>query len=210
MYNNSQKNNDSINKSALTLSFFVHIILLLFLFWNIQWKNKSESLQTIEVELYNEIPGNAATTKKTKQVNNIQKKEVAKVIEPEKKLQNLVEKTPKVIDDRKADIELQKQIALTQAGLYAQAVNVAKLNSSAAANLYSANTVQRNVELTQSTIANNELAPVKKLEQNSNTIELLNVADKNSNSSNGFNPFKSSDEKSAKGEKEAELNNLFA
>ena len=69
MYNNSQKNNDSINKSALTLSFFVHIILLLFLFWNIQWKNKSESLQTIEVELYNEIPGNAATTKKTKQVN---------------------------------------------------------------------------------------------------------------------------------------------
>lgn len=109
MYNNSQKNNDSINKSALTLSFFVHIILLLFLFWNIQWKNKSESLQTIEVELYNEIPGNAATTKKTKQVNNIQKKEVAKVIEPEKKLQNLVEKTPKVIDDRKADIELQKQ-----------------------------------------------------------------------------------------------------
>lgn len=110
----------------------------------------------------------------------------------------------------RTNIELQKQIALTQAGLYAQAVNVAKLNSSAAANLYSANTVQRNVELTQSTIANNELAPVKKLEQNSNTIELLNVADKNSNSSNGFNPFKSSDEKSAKGEKEAELNNLFA
>ena len=110
----------------------------------------------------------------------------------------------------RTNIELQKQIALTQAGLYAQAVNVAKLNSSAAANLNSANTVQRNVELTQSTIANNELAPVKKLEQNSNTIELLNVADKNSNSSNGFNPFKSSDEKSAKGEKEAELNNLFA
>ena len=110
----------------------------------------------------------------------------------------------------RTNVELQKQIALTQAGLYAQAVNVAKLNSSAAANLYSANTVQRNVELTQSTIANNELAPVKKLEQNSNTIELLNVADKNSNSSNGFNPFKSSDEKSAKGEKEAELNNLFA
>ena len=110
----------------------------------------------------------------------------------------------------RTNVELQKQIALTQAGLYAQAINVAKLNSSAAANLYSANTVQRNVELTQSTIANNELAPVKKLEQNSNTIELLNVADKNSNSSNGFNPFKSSDEKSAKGEKEAELNNLFA
>ncbi len=110
----------------------------------------------------------------------------------------------------RTNVELQKQIALTQAGLYAQAINVAKLNSSAAANLYSANTVQRNVELTQSTIANNELAPVKKLEQNSNTIELLNVADKNSNSSNGFNPFKSSNEKSAKGEKEAELNNLFA
>lgn len=110
----------------------------------------------------------------------------------------------------RTNVELQKRIALTQAGLYAQAINVAKLNSSAAANLYSANTVQRNVELTQSTIANNELAPVKKLEQNSNTIELLNVADKNSNSSNGFNPFKSSDEKSAKGEKEAELNNLFA
>ena len=110
----------------------------------------------------------------------------------------------------RTNVELQKQIALTQAGLYAQAINVAKLNSSAAANLYSANTVQRNVELTQSTIANNELAPVKKLEQNSNTIELLNVADKNSNSSNGFNPFKSSNEKSAKGKKEAELNNLFA
>ena len=40
--------------------------------------------------------------------------------------------------------DLQKQIAMTQAGLYAKAINVAKLNSAAAASLYSANAVAKN------------------------------------------------------------------
>lgn len=87
--------------------------------------------------------------------------------------------------------ELQKQIALTQAGLYAQAINVAKLNSQAAANLYSAASVQRNVEMTQSVAAGADLQPVEKLEDNRNIIKLFNISDKNSNSKNGFNPFTS-------------------
>ena len=55
--------------------------------------------------------------------------------------------------------DLQKQIAMTQAGLYAQAVDVAKLNSAAAANLYSASTVQKNVEMAQSVQAQELIAP---------------------------------------------------
>jgi len=97
--------------------------------------------------------------------------------------------------------ELQKQIALTQAGLYAQAINVAKLNSQAAANLYSANTVQKNVELTQSILVQELTAP-QQLEKVDNTIKLFNIADKHSNSSNGFNPFAGETE-----EKEKEQNN---
>ena len=88
----------------------------------------------------------------------------------------------------RTDIELQKQISMIQAGLYAKAVNVAKLNSSAAMNLYSANTVQKNVELTQST-TQNELASPRKIEELDSSIRLFNIADKNSRSSNGFNPF---------------------
>lgn len=119
MYKNSHNNNNTINKPALILSSFVHIVLLLFLFWNIQWKNNQNTLKTIEVELYNEIPGNAATQKANKapkpKIQNLQspknepQKVVEKVVEPEKIPQNLVEKTPEVIDDRKADIELQKK-----------------------------------------------------------------------------------------------------
>ena len=89
--------------------------------------------------------------------------------------------------------DLQKQISLIQAGLYTQAVNVAKLNSQAALNLYSASTVQKNVEKTQS-IQSSELTPVKIVEALPNTVELFNITDKNSNSSNGFNPFKANDE----------------
>ena len=89
----------------------------------------------------------------------------------------------------RTNVDLQKQIALIQAGLYAKAVDVAMLNSSAAANLYSAQTVQKNVELTQSIAQGAELTPVKQLETNRNVIELFNITDKNSNSSNGFNPF---------------------
>lgn len=93
----------------------------------------------------------------------------------------------------RTNVDLQKQIALTQAGLYAQAVNVAKLNSQAALNLYSANTVAKNVELAQST-QSAELSPVQRIEKAENTIQLFNINDKNSHSSNGFNPFEASPE----------------
>ena len=105
--------------------------------------------------------------------------------------------------------ELQKQIALTQAGLYLQSINVAKLNSQAALNLYSANTVQKQVELTQS-IASNELIAPKALENHNSNLQLFNITDKNPNSSNGFNPFETSEEKNAK-EKQGENEiSLFA
>lgn len=94
----------------------------------------------------------------------------------------------------RTSIDLQKQVALTQAGLYAQAVDVAKLNSMAAANLYSAATVQKAVELTQSVNQGSDLVAPQKLEQNENLIELLNIKDKNSKSSNGSNPFRSNEE----------------
>lgn len=103
--------------------------------------------------------------------------------------------------------QLQKQIAMTQAGLYAQAINVAQLNSAAAASLYSANKVAKNVELTQSTqIA--EFTSPKQLEVETSKIQLFNISDKNSNSSNGFNPFKANEESSPE-ESEKEFN-LFA
>ena len=93
----------------------------------------------------------------------------------------------------RTNVDLQKQIAIQQAGLYMQAIDVAKLNSQAAANLYSATTVQKNVELTQS-IQQTELIAPRKLEQQSNIIELFNIADKNSKSSNSFNPFNQDNE----------------
>lgn len=107
----------------------------------------------------------------------------------------------------RTNLELQKQIAMTQAGLYAQSVNVAKLNSQAAMNLYSAATVQKNVEMTQSVAAGAELTGVNKLENNNNVIHLFNIQDKNPNSSNGFNPFKSENEdsKEEKADKEMKL-----
>ena len=83
----------------------------------------------------------------------------------------------------RTNAELQKQVALTQAGLYAQAVDVAKLNAQAAANLYSAATVAKNVEMTQSAMVQ-ELTTPNKLETKTNTIELFNISDKNAQSSN--------------------------
>ncbi len=90
--------------------------------------------------------------------------------------------------------DLQKQISLTQAGLYAKSVDVAKLNSSAAANLYSASTVAKNVELTQSINLNSELVAPKQIENNQAIVETSNIKDKHSSSSNGFNPFSSGEE----------------
>ena len=93
----------------------------------------------------------------------------------------------------RTNADLQKQIALTQAGLYAQAVNVAKLNSQAALNLYSAQTVQRNVELTQSTLTNELTSPLR-LEELDRSIRLFETQDKHSNASNGYNPFRANQE----------------
>lgn len=104
--------------------------------------------------------------------------------------------------------ELQKQIALTQAGLYAQAINVSQFNSAAAASLYSANTVQENVEKTQS-IAQMELIAPEKLSKESVKIQLFNIMDKNSHSSNGFNPFKVNEDNISSEESEKENLNLF-
>ncbi|MBQ8848274.1 MAG: hypothetical protein IJ003_04950 [Candidatus Gastranaerophilales bacterium] len=110
----------------------------------------------------------------------------------------------------RTNVELQKQIALTQAGLYAQAIDVANLNAKAAANLYSAATVQKNVELTQS-IQATELNPAPKVERQANIVQLFNISDKNSNSSNAqsFNPFSTNEEKSEE-QKESNSFNLFA
>ena len=105
--------------------------------------------------------------------------------------------------------DLQRQIALTQAGLYAKAVNVAQLNSAAAASLYSANTTQKNVELTQSIQAQELIAP-QKLTKETSKIQLFNITDKHSNSSNGFNPFINDEEKLSKEESEKDNFNLFA
>ncbi len=93
--------------------------------------------------------------------------------------------------------ELQKQIALTQKGLYIEAINVQKLNSNAALNLYRG---QKNVELLQS-IDQFELAAPKKIEKNKDVINLFNIEDKNPNSKNGYNPFstkQTTDEKEGK------------
>ena len=101
---------------------------------------------------------------------------------------------------KRTDVELQKQISMIQAGLYAKAINVAKLNSNAAMNLYAANTVQKQVELTQSTLQA-ELASPAKLEKEDISVKLFNISDKNSNSSNSYNPFaadKDAKEKQAK------------
>jgi len=106
--------------------------------------------------------------------------------------------------------DLQKQIALTQAGLYAQSVDVAKLNSQAAMNLYSAATVQKNVSQMQSIGQTAELEAPAKLEANHNTIQLFNIQDKNANSSNGSNPFRSNDDEATEEKGETENLNLFA
>ena len=105
--------------------------------------------------------------------------------------------------------DLQKQIALTQAGLYAQAIDVAKLNSAAAASLYSASTVQKNVEMAQSVQAQELIAP-KKLEVQTSNIQVFNTSDKNANSSNRFNPFVFDEENSTNEESEKDTISLFA
>ena len=105
--------------------------------------------------------------------------------------------------------ELQKQIALTQAGLYTQSVNVAQLNSAAAASLYSPSAIQQNVEKTQSIAAYELIAP-QKLEQETGKIQLFNISDKNANSSGGFNPFRvDEDNTKSSEESEKEIFNLF-
>lgn len=95
--------------------------------------------------------------------------------------------------------DMQKQVALTRAGLYMQSLNVAKLNSQAAMNLYGAQTVQKNVELHQSieSAQGNDLVGPKKLGEVKNTISLFNISDKNANSSNGFNPFETKSKESS-------------
>lgn len=100
----------------------------------------------------------------------------------------------------RTSVDLQRQVALTQAGLYQQSINVAQLNSHAAANLYSAQTVQKNVELTQSVDSKDSLTPVQKIETSANVIQTLNIQDKNSNSSNGFNPFASGEDNNTQAE----------
>lgn len=109
----------------------------------------------------------------------------------------------------RTNVDLQKQIALTQAGLYAKSIDVAQLNSAAAANLYSASTVQKNVELTQSVQAQELVAPAKLIQETSK-IQLFNISDKNPNSSNGFNPFNSDEEAINKEESEKDTLKLFA
>lgn len=109
----------------------------------------------------------------------------------------------------RTNVDLQKQIAMTQAGLYSQAVDVAQLNSAAAASLYSANSVAKNVEMAQSIQAQELVAP-QKITQETSKIQLFNITDKNSHSSNSFNPFKANEENLNQEESEKDLFNLFA
>ena len=109
----------------------------------------------------------------------------------------------------RTNTDLQKQIALTQAGLYAKAVDVAQLNSAAAANLYAASTVQKNVEMAQS-IQSQELIAPKKLEQQTSNIQVFSTSDKNAKSSNKFNPFMFDEENSTSEESEKDNISLFA
>lgn len=109
----------------------------------------------------------------------------------------------------RTNVDLQKQITMTQAGLYAQAVNVAQLNSAAAASLYGANTIAKNVELTQSIQAQELFAPQRITEETSK-IQLFNIADKNSRSSNSFNPFNTDEEGLKQEESEKDTISLFA
>lgn len=99
--------------------------------------------------------------------------------------------------------DLQRQIALTQAGLYAKAIDVAQLNSAAAANLYSASTVAKNVELAQSVQAPELNAPQRIVEETSK-IQLFNISDKNSNAKNSYNPFVINEENLSQEESEKE------
>ena len=105
--------------------------------------------------------------------------------------------------------DIQRQIALTQAGLYAKAVDIAQLNSAAAASLYSANQVAKNVEMAQSVQAQELIAP-KKLEAQTSNIQVFNTSDKNANSSNRFNPFVFDEENSTNEESEKDTISLFA
>lgn len=111
----------------------------------------------------------------------------------------------------RTDVDVQKQVALTRAGLYAQSINVAKLNSQAAQSLYSAANVQKQVSLTQSanSLQGADLVAPKKIAEYKNDIELYNVADKNANSSNGFNPFSAAKEETVEKDEKKEFN-LFA
>lgn len=99
--------------------------------------------------------------------------------------------------------DLQRQIALTQAGLYAKAIDVAQLNSAAAASLYSASTVAKNVELAQSVQAL-ELVPPQKIAQETSKIQLFNISDKNANAKNSYNPFVINEENLSQEESEKE------
>ena len=108
----------------------------------------------------------------------------------------------------RTNADLQKQIALTQAGLYAKAINVAQLNSAAAANLYSASTVAKNVEMAQSIQAQELIAP-QKLEKETSKIQLFNISDKNSNAKNNYNPFLADEENLDQEESEKDFG-LFA
>jgi len=108
----------------------------------------------------------------------------------------------------RTNADLQKQIAMTQAGLYAKAIDVARLNSAAAANLYSASTVAKNVEMAQSVQAQELIAP-QKLTQETSKIQLFNITDKNSNAKNSYNPFLADEENLNQEESEKDFS-LFA
>ncbi|MBR1616847.1 hypothetical protein IJ670_01715 [bacterium] len=96
--------------------------------------------------------------------------------------------------------DVQKQIAMLHAGLYAKNIDVTQMNSYAAAALYGAAATNKGSELA----SDYELASPKKIEEdNKRLVEFFNIQDGNSNSSNGYNPFmrtESSDE--TKGEKQ--------
>lgn len=108
----------------------------------------------------------------------------------------------------KTDVDLQKQIALTQAGLYAKSINVAQLNSAAAQSLYSANNVQRNVELAQS-VSTNEIQPDSETKELKSPIKTFKTSDEG-NSSPKENPFLMQESNSDNEDGETGEVNIFA
>lgn len=93
----------------------------------------------------------------------------------------------------RTNTDIQKQIAMLQAGLYAKNIDTSSLNAIAAQALYAASASQNNPALVQATLGE-ELKQVPILEPSNNIYEINSTNDKNSHSANTYNPFTNTNE----------------